>query len=213
MPKRVIIPMAKLKSIFLLGTLKASPEVSNTLILSEFLAKHLETYDTVSQIVRLADYNIKPGVYTHLDVNSDDWPVIFEKILAADIIIFATPVWWGIQSSLIQRAIERLDEIHDEIMESGRSKLTNKVAGIVVSGDSDGAEHIIGNLANFFAALGLTFPPFGSLTVLWPGFAKKSNKTKEEAWKYLEDTYTSTAKKAAQNLTIVANLLKNNSYP
>ena len=62
------------------------------------------------------------------------------------------------------------------------------VAGIVVSGDSDGAQHIIGNLANFFAALGFTFPPFGSLTLLWSGLAKKSNKSKEEIWKYFEET-------------------------
>jgi multimeric flavodoxin WrbA len=203
--------MAKLKSVFLLGTLKASTEISNTQILSEFLANHLKSNDTESEIIRLADYNIKPGVFTSID--SDDWPAIFEKILEAEIVIFATPVWWGSQSSLIQRVIERLDEIHDEIMNSGRSRLTNKVAGIVVSGDSDGAQHIIGNLANYFAALGLTFPPFGSLTVLWPGFAKKSNKSPKEIMKYLEDTYTSTAKKAAQNLTFIANMIKNNPYP
>jgi multimeric flavodoxin WrbA len=204
-------PMAKLKAVFLVGTLKASPEVSNTHALSAFLAKHLETYDTEIEIIRLADYNIKPGVYTKID--SDDWPAIFEKILSSDIIIFATPVWWGVQSSLIQRVIERLDEIHDEIIDSGKSMLTNKVTGIVVSGDSDGAEHIIGNLANFFSALGLTFPPFCSLTVLWPGLAKNSNKSKEEIWKYFEDTYTSTAKKAAQNLTFMANLLKKHPLP
>jgi multimeric flavodoxin WrbA len=78
---------------------------------------------------------LQPGVYTRVD--SDDWPVLYEKIIAADIIIFATPVWWGIQSSLIQRVIERLDEMHDEIMESGKSELINKVAGIIVTEDSD----------------------------------------------------------------------------
>ena len=57
-------PMAKLKAVFLVGTLKGSPEISNTHALSEFLAKHLETYDTEIEIIRLADYNIKPGVYT-----------------------------------------------------------------------------------------------------------------------------------------------------
>ena len=98
-------------------------------------------------------------------------------------------------------------------MESGRSSLTNKLAGIVVTGDSDGAEHIIGNLANFFSALGVTFPPFGSLTGRWPGLAKNNNKSKEEIWKYFEDTYTSTAKKAAQNLAFMANLLKKNPLP
>jgi hypothetical protein len=103
--------------------------------------------------------------------------------------------------------------MHDEIMESGKSKLTNKVAGIIVTGDSDGAEHTIGNLANFFSALGFTFPPFGTLTVLWSGLGKKSDKSKEEIQKYFEDNYTSTAKKAAQNLVFMADLLKKNPFP
>jgi hypothetical protein len=41
-----------------------------------------------------------------------------------------------------------------------------------------------------------TFPPFGSLTVLWPGLGKKGDKSKEEIQKYFEDNYTSTAKKS-----------------
>jgi hypothetical protein len=45
------------------------------------------------------------------------------KLLNADIVIFATPIWWGGQSSLVQRMVERLDEIHDEIMDSGKSRL------------------------------------------------------------------------------------------
>ena len=56
--------MIKLEAVFLVGTLKGSPEVSNTHILSEYLAKYLETYETESEIIRLADYNIKPGVYS-----------------------------------------------------------------------------------------------------------------------------------------------------
>jgi multimeric flavodoxin WrbA len=139
--------------------------------------------------------------------------MIYEKIILSEIIIFATPVWWGIQSSEIQKVIERLDEVHDEIMKNGKSKLLNKVAGIVVTGDSDGAEHIIGNLTNFFFALGFTTPPFGTLTVLWPGLAKKSEKTEEEIWKYFQDTYTSTAEKAARNLTFMAELLRKNPLP
>jgi multimeric flavodoxin WrbA len=108
-----------------------------------------------------------------------------KKALNSDIVIFATPIWWGIQSSLTQRVIERLDELHDEIMETGISRLTNKVAGIIITGDSDGAEHIIGNLMNFFLTLGLTIPSFGTLTVLWLGLAKNSDKNKEEKLKFL----------------------------
>lgn len=203
--------MSKLKAIILVGTLKSHSETSNTLLLSQFFTKHLSAFETECEIVRLANYDIKPGTYTNID--SDDWPKIFEKILSTDIVVFATPIWWGIQSSLIQRVIERLDELHDELMETGKSRLTNKVAGIIVTGDSDGAEHIIGNLANFFSALGFTFPPFGTLTVLWSGLAKKSDKSKKEISRYFEDNYTSTAKRAAQNLTFMANLLKENPYP
>ena len=159
--------MSKLKAVYLVGTLKPSPEISNTYTLSQFLAKHLDIQGVENDIVRLIDYNIKPGTHTHVNnSNDDDWPAILEKILASQIIIFATPVWWGNQSSLIQRVIERLDEIHDEIMNTGKSRMTNKVAGIVVTGDSDGAEHIIGNLANFFISLGFMIPAASTLTVL-----------------------------------------------
>jgi hypothetical protein len=68
-------------------------------------------------------------------------------------------------------------------------------------------------LANFFSALGFTFPPFGTLTVLWPGLRKKSDKSKEEILKYFDNNYGSTAKKAAQNLAFMADLLKKNPYP
>jgi multimeric flavodoxin WrbA len=175
------------------------------------LAKQFSTYDTEYEIVKLADRNIKPETCTNID--SDDWPAILEKILNSDIVLFATPIWWGIQSSLTQRVIERLDELHDEIMETEISRLTNKVAGIIITGESDSEEHIIGNLTNFFLALGLNIPSFGTLTVLWPAFAKNSDKNKEEKLKYLEDNYTSTAKKAAQNLTFIAEQLKEKPYP
>jgi hypothetical protein len=118
-----------------------------------------------------------------------------------------------IQSSLIQRVIELLDELHDKIMVTGKSRLANKVGGIIVTGDLDGAEHIIGNLANFSIALDLTIPPFGTLTILWSGFEKKSDKNKEEKLKYLEDNYISTAKKAAQYLTVIVEQLKKKIYP
>jgi multimeric flavodoxin WrbA len=206
--------MKRLTALFLVGTLKSGSDASknsNTYALSEFLAKHLDSNEVQSDLIPLADHNILPGVYTNIE--NDDWPMIFEKILASDIVIFATPVWWGNQSSLIQRVIERLDEIHDDIMKSGKSKMTNKVAGIVVTGDSDGAEHIIGNLANFFIALGFTVPPFGTLTVLWSGLRKHSDKSKEEILKYYEDTYSSAAKNAAQSLSFMATLLKQNHFP
>ena len=66
-------------------------------------------------------------------------------------------------------------------METGKSRLTNKVAGIIVTGEPDDAEHIIVNLANFFIALGLTIPPFGTLTVLCQDLQRKAIKIKKRS--------------------------------
>ena len=46
-----------------------------------------------------------PAVYFYNHVTSR------VKVLASDILIIATPIWWSNQSSLIQRVIERLDEL------------------------------------------------------------------------------------------------------
>ena len=111
--------MSKLKVLFLVVSLKQNSKDTNTLLLSQFLAKQFSTYDTEYEIVKLADRNIKPETYTNIDsddwpailekiLDSDDWPAILEKILNSDIVIFATPIWWGIQSSLTQIVIERL---------------------------------------------------------------------------------------------------------
>ena len=51
-----------------------------------------------------------------------------EKIRAADIILFATPVWWGGRSSLMQRVIERMDAFDEEYIAGGRSVLYNKLS-------------------------------------------------------------------------------------
>src|SRR5688572_5066365 len=98
-----------IKAIFLLGTLKKKQVLSHTLTLCEVVADILKSQEDVeSEIIRLRDYNIQPGTSTEID--DDDWPKIVEKMIDSDIVIFATPIWWGIQSSLIQRIIERLDE-------------------------------------------------------------------------------------------------------
>src|SRR5688572_20121317 len=110
-----------LKAIFLVGTLKKKQVLSHTLTLCEVVADILKSQEDVeSEIVRLRDYNIQPGTRTEID--DDDWPSIVEKMIASDIVIFGTPIWWGIQSSLVQRAIERLDELNDELLETGKSR-------------------------------------------------------------------------------------------
>jgi hypothetical protein len=73
--------------------------------------------------------------------------------------------------------------LHDKVLAGEPSPLEGKVAGIVITGDSDGAEHVIANLCNFFNAVGLLIPPYATLSVLWERQAKGKNPTREELLK------------------------------
>ncbi|MEO8193210.1 MAG: flavodoxin family protein [Gemmatimonadales bacterium] len=198
-----------LKAIILLGTLKKRQVLSHTQALCEVVSEVLEKQEGVrTEIIRLRDYDIQPGTKTEID--GDDWPRIVKKMFASDIVIFATPIWWGIQSSLVQRAIERLDELNDELLETGKSEFANKVGGIVITGAEDGAEHIIGNILNFMSWNGFSIPPAPSVT--WLGDA--SGETKETLKKkFRRGAVYSMVRTFARNEAFLARLLRENPFP
>ncbi len=191
-----------MKAIILLGTLKKE-ELSNTEILSEFLADFFKKENVDCSIVKLVNYNILPGTYTNMGAG-DEWQIIYGQILQSEIVIFATPIWWNNQSSEIQKVIERLDEIHDEIMQGKDSKLDGKVGGIVITGDSDGAQNVISNISNFFNAIGIILPPFSTLSVLWEKQKKGAKTSKEELMKYYNENYKKTAEKMVNGILKLA---------
>lgn len=180
-----------MKAVILLATLKRTG-LSNTETLSEFFQTKLTSQGVDCEIIKLVNYHIPAGTYTDMG-SGDDWPSILDKILAAKIVIFATPIWWESHSSEMQKVIERLDHLHDEILEGKTSRLEDKVGGIIVTGDSDGAQHIIASLANFFNAVGIILPPYASLTVLSELQQKGATTTREELLKFYEEQYTGTA--------------------
>ena len=202
-----------LKAIVLLATLKhkrAGQEFSHTEVLSEVLIECLREHDVRSHIVRLVEYDIPAGTKSNMG-KGDEWPGIQKKILESDIIVFATPIWWGIQSSLMQRVIERLDELHNELLETGKSRLTNKIGGIVITGEEDGEQHITGNIANFLMNMGVLVPPH--CAVSYQGSYTRA--TKQSLGKKFRDEkhVAGAAEKMASNLAYFARLLKENPIP
>ena len=187
-----------MKALILLGTLKAKGR-SNTETLVQFLGEYLKEQEIDFEIVKLAGHHIVPGTYTHMDIK-DDWPAIYQKILEAKIILFATPLWWNSHSSELQRAIERLDEVYDRILAGEDSPLDGKIGGVIITGDSDGVEHVTGNIANFFCSVGISVPPYTSLGVIWEGHAKDAKKTKTELLKYYKREYAKDAQAMAESL-------------
>jgi multimeric flavodoxin WrbA len=182
-----------MKAIVLLATLKRTG-LSNTATLCEFLAARMKRAGIETESVKLVDHRIPPGTWSDMG-RGDEWPRILDRILRSDIVILATPVWWSNHSSLMQGVIERLDELHDRVMAGKPSGLEGKTGGIVVTGDSDGSQHIIGSLCNFCNAVGLLVPPYATLTVLWDRQAKGERPKKAELLRYYERQYAKTAER------------------
>ena len=61
--------------------------------------------------VRAIDHDIATGVWPDMTEHGwerDEWPAIFEKVMAADILVLCSPIWLGEKSSVCTQVIERL---------------------------------------------------------------------------------------------------------
>lgn len=193
-----------LKALVLNASLKHDPNISNTQEVAELVIEHMAAHQVTSEVVRLADKKIPVGLGFR-ESDDDEWPDIVQKMKAADIVILATPIWWGGRSSLMQRVIERMDALDEEYRTDGRSALYNKVAGIVITGSEDGALSVMGSIMMVLTWMGFTLPP--ECCAYWVGevgqdaATDRERRLKNEATKHM-------AKNLARNLVYYAQLLK-----
>ncbi|EZQ19706.1 flavodoxin family protein [Pseudomonas sp. G11-1] len=189
-------------------TLKPSPADSSCdLLLKQTLAA-LQEQGAQGELLRVVDYNIKPGV-TSDEGDGDDWPMIRQKMLAADILILGTPVWLGHPSSLCQRVLERLDALLSETDDQGRMLSYGKVAGVAVVGNEDGAHHIVAQVYQGLNDVGFTLP--ANSCTYWVGEAMGSIDFKDLP--ATPDKVVQTTRVLAQNCVHLARLLKQQQYP
>src|SRR4051794_25138035 len=116
-----------LTALALICTLKPSPEPSSTEKLAGQVIDALATHGVTSESVRVVDHHVTPGVEADMG-EGDGWPALREKVLAADILVFATPTWMGHLTSVAQGVLERLDAELSEKDDAGRPILFGKVA-------------------------------------------------------------------------------------
>lgn len=145
-----------LKAVALNATLKASPAPSSTDKLIRQLADEMPGVET--EFVRLVDHDIKTGV-TSDEGGGDAWPAIRAKILAADILIFGTPIWLGQPCSVAKRILERMDAFLSETDDEGRMPSFGKVACLAIVGNEDGAHHVTAELYQALSDVGFSSPP------------------------------------------------------
>ena len=194
-----------LRVLVLNASLKKSPNPSNTEELARLVLEAMASDSKIhSEVVRLADKRIPVGL-GFKESDDDEWPDLVAKIKAADIVIFATPVWWGQRSSLMQRVIERLDSLDEEYIASGRSALYNKVAGVVITGSEDGAQQVLASIMEVLTFMCFTLPP--ECCAYWVGEVGKPVKD-EAASRRANPASKHMAQNMARNLVFYAQLLK-----
>lgn len=201
-------PTRTLSAVALVCTLKPSPAESSSQLLARQIVDQLALHDVTGTAVRLADYDIRPGV-TLDEGDGDQWPRLREQIIASEILVLVTPTWMGHASSIAQRALERLDAELSETDENGRPVVEGKVAIVGVVGNEDGAHAIVADLYQALGDVGFTIPSQGS--TYWNGEAMHTVDYKDLE-QTPEQTATATAT-AARNAAHLARLLAAEPYP
>lgn len=154
-----------MRALILNCSLKSSPEPSNTQMLADVVGKELRNLDVSVETIRIADHNVPPGVQTDLGDPTDYWPKIHDQLVNTEILIIATPTWLGHPSSIAQRVLERMDAMLSETGDDDRPVAYDRVAGVVVTGNEDGAHHVISEVTGGLIDIGYTIP--GQAWVYW----------------------------------------------
>ena len=151
-----------LRALFLNCTLKKTPELSHTQGLIDMSQGILEANGVAVEVLRPVDFDIATGVWPDMTEHGwahDDWPEIYEKVKAAEILVITSPIWLGEKSSVCTRVIERLYATSSDLNEQGQYAYYGRVAGCLITGNEDGAKHCAMNMLYSLQHLGYTIPP------------------------------------------------------
>ncbi len=151
-----------LKAIFFNCTLTKSPGKSHTQLLIDVSKKIMQKNGVSTEVIRAIDHDIAVGVYpdmTKQGWKSDEWPKIYEKVKAADIVVLAGPIWLGDNSSVMKKVIERLYANSHLLNKDGQYADYGKVGGCLITGNEDGIKHCAMNVLYSLQHLGYTIPP------------------------------------------------------
>lgn len=200
--------MSNLTCLGLVCTLKSGDAPSSSELLAQQVLDALAEHDVSGELVRVANHQVAYGVSKD-EGDGDGWPAIREKMLAADILLIATPIWMGQPASVCKVALERLDAEIGETDDQGRMSTYGKVGAIAVVGNEDGAHHTVAEVAQALNDTGFTLPANGA--TYWVGEAMGSTDYND-----LDETPEKTAgttKMLAANAAHLARLLKSDTYP
>ncbi|AGL17114.1 flavodoxin family protein [Actinoplanes sp. N902-109] len=197
-----------LRALVLGCSLKSTSQQSSSELLGREVLDALADHDVDGEVLRVADLGVKFGVSTD-EGDGDGWPAVREKILAAQILVIATPIWMGQPSSVAKMVLERLDAELAETDDRGRPSMYDKVGVVAVVGNEDGAHHVSAEVFQALNDVGFSIPAGG--VTYWVGEAMGSEDYQDAGPK--PDTTGTTTKTLAANAAHLARLLAATPYP
>jgi len=200
--------MADPTALALICSLTPSPAPSSSELMARHVLAELQSHGVGGTSLRVVDHNVMPGVQIDMG-DGDAWPGIRDRILAADILILATPIWMGHPSSITQRVIERLDADLAETDDAGRPVMYGKVAIVAVVGNEDGAHKTVADTQQALNDVGFTIPAQGA--TYWVGEAMQTVDYKD--LDEVPDNVASATAGAARNAAHLARSLTRAPYP
>ena len=198
-----------LRALALVCTLNPSPARSSSQLLAEQVLEQLGTHGVQSELVRVVDHDVHVGVVAGAVGEGDAWPSIRRRLLAADILVLASPIWLGNPSSVMRMVLERLDGELSEADDAGHSPMYGKVGVVAVVGNEDGAHNVSAQAFQALSDVGFTIPAAG--VTYWVGEAMQGTDYQD-----LEETpaeVAATTATVAVNAAHLARLLKASPYP
>ena len=150
-----------MKATIFLGSLKSKQSDSNSATLARMVEKQLlERGFKEVNIFNLRNLDYEPGVDIKTESGeADGMTEALAQVLASDCVIIATPIWWGVHSSLVQAFMERMCYYDDFAIKTAISPIYGKTFGAIISGSDDGFQQVTGLLLNFATNMGFTVPP------------------------------------------------------
>ena len=166
-----------IKALYINCSLKKLPQTSNTQDLIQKSVDIMYDQNIETEIIRFADCHIDASIDP--EHKEDDWPEIYQKILNADILIIGSPIWLGEKSSIATKLVERIYAHSAETNEAGQYIYYNKIGGVIITGNEDGAKHVARDLLYSLSHVGFTIPP--QADAYWVGEAGINHRTQMPA--------------------------------
>jgi multimeric flavodoxin WrbA len=196
------------RAVALVCSLKSSPAPSSSALIAEHVFDRMRERGVECEAIRCVDHAISPGVEADMG-SGDEWPRLREKVLAADILVLATPVWLGHMSSVAQRVLERLDAELSNTDDAGRPAMVGKVAVVAVVGNEDGAHKVTADLYQALNDVGYSIPAQGG--TYWNGEAMQTKDYND--LDEVPDAVASATAAVARNAVHLAKALRGSAYP